>query len=271
MDTNGDNQMSDNGHYYFIHQDGAVEAMHDLTLAQARDKGCYPSVTTKIGVLKDPGLEDWRLQKLILTAEQNRRYTDEQDADYVSRINDIVWGQPTRMDGVQFQSNVFGTLVHSEIEKWNIDNSYQPPPEWEPYVIGWQQWYSKEIAYTIKAEYMCVDHQTRTAGMIDFVGMTHSGNVVLCDYKNRTCDKGKGKFYFKDCMQLAIESRVIKSEMGLTYLPAIYSMCIDTITGRLFAKKWSETMQLRGIAHFEALSHAYNVINGFTGDNNGLE
>lgn len=256
--------MADNGHYYKVWEDGRVETMHDLTMAQARKVGCYASVTTKIGVLKDPFIDGWRMKGLILTAEKNPRMSDEKDGDWIDRIDAMLWGQPTRWDGVQFQSSEFGLAVHAELEEWNKNPQYQIDPAWEPYTRGWREWYGNYVERTIEAEYMAVSHELRTVGTIDFLGVKKDGSVALCDYKARECAaKGVGKFYFKDCMQLAIEADIIRKERGLDYMPECWSMCICANTGTLYAKKWTELMVTRGIAHFTALSNAYDVVNGF--------
>jgi len=258
--------MADSGHYYRVYSDGSIEPMHDLSLAQARRAGCYASVTTKIGVLKNSFLDQWRMKNLVLTASSTPRLPKEEDEDYVNRIDAILWGQPTRWDGVKLQSSDFGLAVHSELEQWNQNSGYEVAPEWELYTRGWKQWFADHVSRTIAAEYMAVDHDLRTVGTVDFIGMKKDETAFLADYKTRQCaPKNVGKFYFKDCMQLAIEADIIRRERGLDYMPECWSMCICADSGNLYAKKWTEKMVNRGIEHFKALSNAYDIVNQFTG------
>jgi hypothetical protein len=86
---------------------------------------------------------------------------------------------------------------------------------------------------------------------------------LLVDFKNRTCKDGKGKFYNKDRDQLAIEAKMYSEEQGLGYIPECYSICIDVLTGQYHTKQWGQKQINKGIKHFEAINHCFNVINGW--------
>jgi hypothetical protein len=62
--------------------------------------------------------------------------------------------------------------------------------------------------------------------------------VFMADYKCRSCS-GKGKFYGKDCKQLAIESVMLAKQMKLDYNPYIISVCICANTANHFHKRWT--------------------------------
>lgn len=253
--------MADDGHYYLVNG-STVTPCHDLTKAQARKRGCYASVTTKRDVLSNSYLDKWRLKRLILESEQNPRLPNEDDDNWIKRIDNILWGQPTRWDGVKFQSWEFGTSVHAELENWNLDHGYAIRPEWEPYCRGWQEWSGQNIAKTIAAEYLAVCHKVRTVGMVDFIGEMLDGTLCLADYKTRQCD-GEGKFYDKDLMQLAVEARIIKEGRGLDYWPRCFSVCIDSNGGSTFVKEWKTEKVVLADWQFGKLSAAYDAMNGF--------
>lgn len=260
----------DDGHYYFVHPDGSIETMHDLTLAQARKRGCYASVTTKIGVLSNPFIDRWKKKELIKQASLNPRLDNEELDEYVTRIDNITWGQPVRWDGQKFQSNEFGLAVHAELENWNRNASYKIAPEWEMYCVGFQSWARANLSEMVAAEYMAVDHDLRTVGTVDLIARKSDGTVCLADFKCRECgSKGVGKFYDKDCMQLAIEASIVRREMNLEYIPECWSMCICANTGTLYPKKWTDKAVAKADRKFRALSYAYDIINGFDGEDNG--
>ncbi len=51
---------------------------------------------------------------------------------------------------------------------------------------------------------------------------------------------GKGKFYPKDCKQLAIESVMLARKLKLDYFPKVRSVCIDTNTAEHYHYEWSD-------------------------------
>jgi hypothetical protein len=219
-------------------------------------------VTTKMGVLKDSFIDGWRLKTSILEAEKNPRMQGESDDEWVGRIDSILWGEPVRWDGLKFKSSDFGTLVHAELEAWNKDRSYKIADVWKPYCESYCLWAMGRVE-TIEAEKKVVDHDLKVVGMVDLIANV-DGMVSLLDFKTRGCD-GKGKFYNKDCMQLAVEAKIVQRDMGLPYCPDCYSLCICNKTGQLFVKKWTEKMVKKQYKIFRALSAAYDVVNGFDG------
>jgi len=82
-----------------------------------------------------------------------------------------------------------------------------------------------------------VDYDLKIAGSIDFLGEDSNGKIFLADYKCRATEN-KGKFYEKDCQQLAVESNAIKKEFELDYLPECRSVCISTENKKHFHKVW---------------------------------
>ena len=91
----------------------------------------------------------------------------------------------------------------------------------------------------IDCEYIISDSRFKIAGSVDFIGLDKDEKVFLADYKCRSCD-GKGKFYGKDCKQLAIESVMLAKKLKLNYNPKIISVCIDTNTAEHYHKTWSD-------------------------------
>ena len=88
-------------------------------------------------------------------------------------------------------------------------------------------------------EYIAVDHQLKIAGSIDFLGEDSDGKMFLADYKCRSTED-RGKFYDKDCQQLAVEANAIKKIFELDYLPECRSICISTDNKKHFHKVWKD-------------------------------
>lgn len=258
--------MANDYHFYKVYPDGTVEAQHNNTLSQARKAGLLGSVTTALGCWKDDFLDNiWKPKKLILETEANPRILLEPDEDYVPRIVQLMWGVRTRWDGVQFPSNDFGTAIHAELERWNIDHSYEFAPEWAMYCRQWTTLYQANIAETVAAELKVGCLKRHIAGTIDLLARGHDGLISLWDFKVRGAFKnGKGFTANKDCQQLAIEAAIIADQMGLDYLPGCNSIIIDCESGEYHHHKWTPYRVEKHLREAEAIVNAFNVVNGFT-------
>ena len=92
----------------------------------------------------------------------------------------------------------------------------------------------------LAAGYIISDSRFKIAGSIDFIGIDKEEKVFLAGYKCRSCRDGKGKFYPKDCKQLAIESVMLAKKLKLDYFPKVRSVCIDTNTAEHYHYEWSD-------------------------------
>jgi hypothetical protein len=252
-------------HFYARNENGEIELLKDVTTpAQARKAGKgYSSVTTKQAIMK--GFVDiWGRKEAIRHTEENPRSGDWDFDEYVEWINKKVFRQYTRADGKVFWSSDFGTEGHAELEKWNLDQSYKFPSEWEMYCRRWPLWCADNNIKPLWAERLVICDKLKTAGSIDLVAMQMpEERYCLVDYKFR---QGKEKYYDKDRDQLAIESRMIKEELGLDYLPPICSYQIDVTDGQHYPKWWTAKAQAKGITSFESINYAYNIANGIEED-----
>jgi len=101
-------------------------------------------------------------------------------------------------------------------------------------------WVNEEGVQVVDCEYIISDSRFKIAGSIDFIGLDKDEKVFLADYKCRSCNDGKGKFYPKDCKQLAIESVMLSKKLNLDYFPKVRSVCIDTNTAEHYHYEWSD-------------------------------
>lgn len=255
--------MRTDHHFYLVDPDsGEIEPAHKLSLQGARKSGAYASVTTKLKLIYNPYLENWRGKTLCELSVNNPKLPDETIDEYYARLDNMTWGQPVRWDGVMFQSDEFARHIHAEIDRWNHNKEVFFSPEWAQYCYGWQTWYEANIIQTIASEKMLACNEMRVAGVADFIGEHREYGVVLCDYKCRDCKgKNKGKFYDKDLLQLAIEAKMWATKTRMDKVPRIFSICIDTDTGRLYERLWTEELQDMGERHFRAINACYNILN----------
>jgi len=193
----------------------------------------YPSVTTVLGIVKDDFLDSiYTPKKLVELARDNP------DVHY-TLLKDWVYGfREHPFTGEMISSSEFGTAVHKRIEDWLLEGEGEATAfdDWaKPFI----DWVNEENVQVIDCEYIISDTRFKIAGSIDFIGLDKDEKVFLADYKCRSCD-GKGKFYGKDCKQLAIESVMLAKKLKLDYFPKVRSVCICTNTAEHYHKVWSD-------------------------------
>jgi len=81
------------------------------TLRDARTMNLVPSVTTILKVAAKPGLEQWKLEQMLLSALTLPRRTDEDDKSFISRVT-------ADSKETAKQSAEAGTRIHESIEAW---------------------------------------------------------------------------------------------------------------------------------------------------------
>ena len=214
----------------------------------------YPSVTTILGIIPNTFIDIWKVKRAIEIKGSNPELEDDE-------IVQVMWGQPIcPAVGKKIASSEFGTNAHDRVEK--LINAYMMGDELEP--DPYDDFAKPVVEYILDNDFKPVAteeliccHDMKIAGRLDLVAMK-SGKICLFDYKFRDLvGKDSGKFYDKDCYQLAIESHMFKNNNDLSYNPDIYSVCICNATGRVFVKKWTPKMLDRGIFKAKAARDFY--------------
>lgn len=208
--------------------------------------GAMPSVTTVLGIMKDPFLDD------IYKPREIARIAREKPALHWRDVKDLTYGlrqHPTTSDLIP--SSEFGTAVHKRIEEHVladlVGSSLQGRSAWDDWAEPFLHWYKEEGVQAVAAEHMLGNKSIGIVGSVDFIGKDRSGEAFLADYKCRSNCKGKAKVYDKDLFQLAIEAWMLQQRTKLDYIPGCISVCIDIETCEHHHKVWSEDEILHGI------------------------
>jgi hypothetical protein len=169
------------------------------TVTDAKKMNLVPSVTNILGMKAKPALDVWKLDKAILAAIQLERMGGETDEMFASRIAEAS-EEETR------KAAEWGTLLHEQIEHYNVNKVFSGTGEILPYVAGYERWYRDNVIEVISAEQSCVSH-LGYAGRLDLYAMiNHEGRArrAIVDAKSQRL-KGKrdGVFYLEWAMQLA--------------------------------------------------------------------
>lgn len=94
--------------YTVLAKDGSERA---TTLRDARSMNLVPSVTTILQVASKPGLEQWKLEQMLLSALTLPKLPDESEKTYIARI--VADSKETAK-----QAANAGTRIHESIEQW---------------------------------------------------------------------------------------------------------------------------------------------------------
>jgi|TARA_Y100000289_G_scaffold37114_1_gene36574 hypothetical protein len=197
-------------------------------------EGMYPSVTTVLSILKDDFLHGiWMPKKITEIARDNPNIGYEE-------VVELTFGLREHPEsGAMIPSSSFGVCTHKRIEEILEETEETVLDAFTPWAEPFINWLDEQAVTTLATEYIIVDHDLKIAGSIDFIGKDKDGKIFLADYKCRSTS-GRGKFYDKDCQQLAVESRAVRKEKNLDYDPEIISVCICTESKKHYHKKWNE-------------------------------
>ena len=228
------------------------------TPPQARKIGAYPSVTTVMGIIKDPFLDGiWSPEQYIRLAREFP-YASQRD------IERLKYGMRTSpVDGKEITSSEFGTTVHGRLEDHtNSIIATRSPAKMDSVWDAWAEPFLKHVKDSdiepVASEFIAWDDEIKVAGSVDFIGKLPDGKYYMADYKCRDCKGKGGKFYEKkDCTQLAIESWMLSRMWELEYLPTIVSVCIDVGTQKHYHKEWTWKQMQKGIERFKLTSEIY--------------
>ena len=201
------------------------------TPTQAKKINAYPSVTTVMGIIKDPFLDGiWSPNKFVQLARENKDWDmDEIFKRKFGMRTSLIAGKNPSLDS-EWDSWAEPFLKHIS------DNNIEP----------------------VASELIAWDDELKVAGSVDFVGKMPDGKYYMADYKCRDCKGRGGKFYEKkDCTQLAIESWMLARMWDLDYLPWITSVCIDIETKKHYHKEWTWKQMQKGIERFKLMAEIY--------------
>lgn len=197
-------------------------------------EGMYPSVTTVLSIIKDDFIDN-RYKPMKITEIAR----DKPDISW-EEVLELTYGLRMHPEtGNMVPSSSFGVCVHKRIEELLECEQDTILDAFTPWAKPFEDWVDENGVQVLATEYIIVDPDLKIAGSIDFVGKDQEGKIFLADYKCRSTS-GRGKFYDKDCQQLAVESRAVKKFMELDYDPEITSVCICTETRQHYHKTWKE-------------------------------
>lgn len=247
---------AESGHWYS--QDGSpayeVQAkdgtMRPTTLRDARKLGLRPSVTTVLGILAKPGLEQWKMQQTILSAMTLPRLEGESLDDFAARV--ILDSKAQGQAAAQL-----GTEIHASLDKAYGGLPY--PPEHDVYVkavqeaiflkYGEQEWIA-EASFA---------HHLGYGGKVDL-----SSSAVVIDFKTTAFDQEK-----VDKKQVGGYDEHIAQlgayQMGLGFLNAkLANVYVSTsVPGLVYIKEYDKEESIKGFAIFSLALRLWQTVKDY--------
>ena len=241
----------ESGHWYDKDGNSAYEVqakdgtMRGTTLRDARKLSLVPSVTTILGVIAKPGLENWKMQNTVLAAMTLPRMEGESlDAFSLRVIQD---GKETGRKAAQL-----GTDIHASLDKAYSGKDYDPAHEVYVKAVqeavflkyGEQDWIAEKsfahgLGFGGKIDLAC------EVAMIEGKALKQFNTGIVIDFKTSsfTEDKVKTLGYDEHVWQLAayatglcIQKPILANVYVSTVTPGL--VCIKEYTAEESAWGW---------------------------------
>lgn len=157
--------------------------MKRVTITEAREFHLLPSVTSILGILAKPGLQNWLFKQHILAAEKLPRKPEEIDEDYCERVM-------TEADSLSKKARDLGTEIHDQIGK--LLHFEGCSAELYPYLKACHGWIQQEVTKIHRVESVVGNSSWGFAGRLDLACETKSYGKAIVDFKTQGVKKVKG-------------------------------------------------------------------------------
>ena len=193
--------MSDKGNHWY-RSDGTPQ--HTIVgkngkeraprVKEAMDLGLFPSVTTKLSVIANHALNDWKMDEVAKRAWEVRPNDGEAIEAYAKRI------KTEAMEQVSDAADL-GTRIHDALERYFQGETY--PTDLAAYVSAVDGWVKDNKIKFLAHELRLVNKEIGYAGTTDAAFDCPKGFGIL-DFKSRKTNPGeKVKAYETQVMQIA--------------------------------------------------------------------
>lgn len=248
-------------HWY--RQDGAPQytvkakdgSDRPTTLRDARKMDLVPSVTTIMKIAAKPGLEQWKLEQMLLSAMTLPRLPSEDEKSYIARIV-----SDSKETGKQAAEK--GTRIHESIERWfdgdkNVDhvdtakafeeavfNHFKTHP-FQPWLT--ERSFSSNLGFGGKVDLYCVADEHAPVG-------------IVLDAKSKDFGPDdKVDAYDEHVMQLA----AYRHGLGLPHARCANVFASRTYPGLVKVVEWAEEDLVKGWEMFQCLLRFWKLKNNF--------
>ncbi len=203
--------------------DGAGERV--TTLRDARRLGLFPSVTSILGILAKPGLDEWRLNQVAFAAQRCPIAEGESIEYWARRVKEAAFEQ------VETAADL-GTMIHGALEAAMAGEAYDPAmAEYVEPVLAWKR---ETGIVIVEREVRLVNTAHGFAGTADVMFRFGENGIGILDYKTRKTKPGeKVTAYDNQAMQLAAYAATYWGEENVGRVLAANVFISTTEPGRM--------------------------------------
>lgn len=164
------------------------------TLGDARKMNLLPSVTSILGVIDRPQLNDWKQTQCVLSAITLPRQDGEVDDDFAKRVVADSWEYVS-------EAADRGTKVHKAIENYLLFGEISPDIAVRDIFMPFVDWAAANIENIHFSERVLVGDGY--AGTCDLKAEIRGVGLSIIDFKTRRPYNGKFSGYLTDNLQLS--------------------------------------------------------------------
>ncbi len=195
------------------------------TIRDARRLGLLPSVTSILGIIAKPGLDEWRLNQVALAANRCPITEGESVEYWAKRVKEAAFEQ------VETAAEL-GGRIHGALEMAFAGEPWDP--DLEPYVRPVMEWMMGVGIVPSGREVVLVNEEHGFAGTADVLFLHGSKGIGILDYKTRKTRPGERvTAYDGQAMQLAAYAATHYGEAALERVLAANVFISTTEPGRM--------------------------------------
>lgn len=209
---------------------GAVVPMHTAEghFYRAPSGNTYPSVTGKLGAVKDESIQNWNMNEALRFVEQNLFKVIEDGKVNVSKAMDLFAEAQKVPRGLLYEAGDIGTKVHDRREKyfqaWIDSGETVTRPSIQDFInkdddpriaagmLGLEKFLNDTGYIPIRTEVMVYSDKYQVGGMLDDIGLMRNGKnwqLTLMDVK--TSNQMKAHYW----LQVALYHMMFRDITGI--------------------------------------------------------
>ena len=246
------------GHWYTAEGESAHVVIgkngkeRNTTVADARQMGLYPSVTSVLGIMDKPQLTAWKIEQAIMSSLTLPKEADETLETYARRVVKDSKESTTK-------AAEHGTKMHAEMENILLGRAVSTDETLAPYIKTFSEWAEKNVEKTYWCEKGLVG--AGYAGRCDaYVKLRGIGDAII-DLKNRKVNPKTIPFYENsDCPQLW----AYRSASENPKAACVSIVLASNDASKLMTKVWDEDELYQAGIGFNALLKVWAWVKGYT-------
>jgi hypothetical protein len=246
------------GHWYTAEGESAHVVIgkngkeRNTTVADARQMGLYPSVTSVLGIMDKPQLTAWKIEQAIMSSLTLPKEADETLETYARRVVKDSKESTTK-------AAEHGTRMHEQAENILMGRAVCKDEDLQPYIATFKKWADENVEKTYWCEKALVG--AGYAGRCDaYVKLKGIGDAII-DLKNRKVNPKYDPFYeTSDCPQLWAYRTASENPKAA----CVSIVLASNDSSKLMTRVWEDDELYQSGIAFNALLRVWAWVKGYT-------